>query len=106
MGSAKMTCRVCGKEYEPCRTAQRNTNVFHWQEVACSPECGSVYLQLINESRGNVETTKKARGKKTPKYVPEPVSESHPEDTIDTEVDNVDTPVDTVNVPDMFGEIE
>lgn len=52
MGYEKMTCRVCGKKYEPCRTAKRNTNVFHWQEVACSPECGSVYLKKINESRG------------------------------------------------------
>ncbi len=46
-----MTCRVCGKEYEPCRTAIRAPGVFHWQEVACSPECGEVYLRRIMESR-------------------------------------------------------
>lgn len=46
-----MICRVCGREYEPCRTAARRPNVFHWQEVACSPECGAIYLQRIIESR-------------------------------------------------------
>lgn len=51
MASVKMACRVCGKEYEPCRTANRRPNVFHWQEVACSPECGTIYLQRIIESR-------------------------------------------------------
>lgn len=58
-------CRVCGKEYEPCRTARKNPNVFHWQEVACSPECGAVYLELINESRERkVERHEKAAHKK------------------------------------------
>lgn len=51
MASYKKTCRVCGKEYEPCRTATRNPKVFHWQEVACSPECGATYLKRIVESR-------------------------------------------------------
>lgn len=50
-----MSCRVCGKEYEPCRTASRRPNVFHWQEVACSPECGAIYLQRIIESRNPAE---------------------------------------------------
>lgn len=45
-------CRVCGREYEACRSANRVAGVFHWQEVACSPECGAIYLQQINESRG------------------------------------------------------
>ena len=59
-----MTCRVCGKEYEPCRSTNKNLKVFHWQEVACSPECGAVYLQRINESRGNVAPVKRSRSKK------------------------------------------
>jgi len=44
-------CRVCGKEYEACRTAQKAVGVFHWQEVACSPECGTKYLRMVNEAR-------------------------------------------------------
>lgn len=52
MATAVKRCRVCGKEYEACRSANRAAGVFRWQEVACSPECGSIYLQQINESRG------------------------------------------------------
>lgn len=74
MASVKMSCRVCGKEYEPCRTATRRPNVFHWQEVACSPECGAIYLQRIIESRkpaeesvGDMESAKRGkRSKKEP----------------------------------------
>ena len=51
MSSAIKVCRVCGKEYVACRSANRNAGVFRWQEVACSPECGTVYLNKINESR-------------------------------------------------------
>lgn len=65
MGKAKLTCRVCGKEYEPCRTAIKNPNVFHWQEVACSPECGAKYLQRVKDSRKSAEPIKKSKVKKT-----------------------------------------
>lgn len=35
-----------------CRTQRPNlNNEFRWQEVACSPECGQVYLRAILESR-------------------------------------------------------
>ena len=52
MASTVKKCRVCGKEYEACRSANRTAGVFRWQEVACSPDCGAVYLQRIEESRG------------------------------------------------------
>ncbi|MEY8573281.1 hypothetical protein AALD01_02590 [Oscillospiraceae bacterium 21-37] len=64
MGKTKLTCRVCGKEYEPCRTAIKNPNVFHWQEVACSPECGAKYLQRVKDSRKSAEPIKKSKVKK------------------------------------------
>jgi len=54
MPKAIMKCRVCGKEYEACRSAKTATGVFRWQEVACSAECGAEYLRRINESRGLV----------------------------------------------------
>lgn len=53
MATAIKICRVCGKEYEACHT-QRPVTVFRWQEVACSPECGSIYLAQIEESRKTV----------------------------------------------------
>jgi len=64
MATAVKRCRVCGKEYEACRSANRAAGVFRWQEVACSPECGSIYLQQINESRGIVDARKKNKHKK------------------------------------------
>ena len=76
MASEKKTCRVCGKEYEPCRTANRNPNVFHWQEVACSPECGATYLQRIVESRKPTVVTKRNKHKRVePKAIPVEVNE-------------------------------
>lgn len=55
MATAIKKCRVCGKEYEACRTARHIAGVFRWQEVACSPECGSIYLARIEESRRTAE---------------------------------------------------
>lgn len=58
MATAMMKCRVCGKEYEACRTLKRIAGVFRWQEVACSPECGSIYLAKIEASRAVTPTEK------------------------------------------------
>lgn len=64
MGSTAK-CRVCGKEYTPCRTIAVN-GVFRWQAVACSPECGAEYLKRIEASRSpkKIEGQHK-RGKRT-----------------------------------------
>lgn len=51
MATATLKCRVCGKEYEACRNAKRVDGVFRWQDVACSPEHGAAYLDLIRKSR-------------------------------------------------------
>lgn len=56
MATAIKVCRVCGKEYEACRTLKRVAGVFRWQEVACSPECGSIYLAKIEASRAVTPT--------------------------------------------------
>lgn len=57
MSNGMKRCRVCGKEYKACHTLRHNPNVFRWQDVACSPECGAIYLRRILESRGKVEKT-------------------------------------------------
>lgn len=60
-----MKCRTCGKEFVPCRSARLQDSVFRWREVACSPECGAIYLQKINESRNPApKKEKKSRAKK------------------------------------------
>lgn len=52
MATGIKKCRVCGKEYEYCHTLRRTTsNVFRWQKVACSYECGCIYLSRIKASR-------------------------------------------------------
>lgn len=51
MPKAIKTCRVCGKEYEACHTAKSSSVTFRWQDVACSPECGAIYLAEIRASR-------------------------------------------------------
>lgn len=51
MAAALLKCRVCGKEYEGCRTAKKVDGVFRWKEVACTPECGAIYLDRIRKSR-------------------------------------------------------
>lgn len=59
MATAIKICRVCGKEYEACHTLKRVAGVFRWQEVACSPECGSIYLARIEASRAVKPTENK-----------------------------------------------
>lgn len=51
MPKAIKTCRVCGNEYEACHTAKSSSVTFRWQDVACSPECGAIYLAEIRASR-------------------------------------------------------
>lgn len=46
----KSICRVCGKEYDTCRTPNPS-GIFRWRDVACSPRCGQIYLTRIMESR-------------------------------------------------------
>ena len=51
MATAMKKCKVCGCEYEYCHTARRVAGDFRWQDVACSPEHGSIYLARIEASR-------------------------------------------------------
>lgn len=40
-----LNCKVCGKEYKACNPIGIKSNRFRWQTVACSPECGEIYLE-------------------------------------------------------------
>lgn len=52
-------CKVCGREYEACRTLRPNLNSeFRWQEVACSPEHGAEYLRRVLIARGQANDQK------------------------------------------------
>lgn len=53
MARGKRICKVCGKEYEYCKT-WLNDNKFRWQDVACSIECGTKYFADIEASRNKM----------------------------------------------------
>lgn len=54
MPKTMKVCRVCGKQYEACYTPKVNPNVFRYQDVACSPECGRIYLKRVYDARNGV----------------------------------------------------
>lgn len=72
IATATKKCRVCGKEYEACHSIRRGSNIFRWQEVACSPECGEIYLKRINASRNTSEPEKKKYNAKKVQEVAKP----------------------------------
>lgn len=49
----KKLCRACGKEFTPCFICQskRNNNPYNWRAIACSPECGEKYVQMVIAAR-------------------------------------------------------
>ena len=56
MAKVIRVCKNCGKEYETCHTAKRSPNAFRWQDVACSPECGTAYFAAVLAARSNKMT--------------------------------------------------
>ena len=51
MAKAIRKCKVCGREYEACRTMREYDGMFRWQDVACCPEHGSQYLERVLAAR-------------------------------------------------------
>ena len=43
-------CKVCGKEYSYCKTWV-SSDIFRYQDVACSPECGAAYFKQVEAAR-------------------------------------------------------
>ncbi len=80
MANVTKVCKVCGKSYLGCTNAEKYDGIFRYQTVACSPECGAIYLAQVMESRGikqesaepeqNVKATK-AKKKSLKKAEPE-----------------------------------
>jgi len=63
-----LRCRICGKEYEGCRSSNLDPTTFRWQDVACCEEHGNEYFQKILESRGQAPA-KKQETKKSEKKI-------------------------------------
>ena len=67
MAKAIRICKVCGKEYEYCKTFAP-ANKFRWQDVACSPECGAKYFAEVEAARNGTNTGKNVFKKTRKKY--------------------------------------
>lgn len=55
MAGATKICKVCGKEYEYCRTYL--PTAFRWQDVACCREHAMEYFAKIEEARSAEEVS-------------------------------------------------
>lgn len=89
---------MCGKEYEGCRTAKHINGQFRWQDVACSPEHGSIYLERIIASRTKKSEAEVGVSKSSKPVVIEPV--------VEDEENIVDVTPDELGEDDDFEENE
>ena len=55
MAIATRKCKICGVDYPYCKTVNR-AGAYRWQDVACCPEHGSIYLAKVIAARSG-ETT-------------------------------------------------
>lgn len=51
MATGTKICKICGKEYECCKTVRHIDGVFRWQDVACCVEHGQEYLSRVLAAR-------------------------------------------------------
>lgn len=82
MATAKKKCKICGLEYDYCRTNKRDVSQNRWQDVACSPEHAAVYFARIAASR-----------------TPAPINEVHEED-VDIDIVAEDDVLEELDVSD------
>ena len=66
MGKMKI-CRVCGKEFKPCRSIRPDDDIFNWRVIACSPKCGEEYFKQVATARGEISPDKSDQTKKPKK---------------------------------------
>lgn len=75
MSTGTRICKICGEEYEYCRT-DRPTGMFRWQDVGCCPEHAEKYFLAVLKDRGEYNDKAKlaemraeiAAGKKARKH--------------------------------------
>ena len=96
MKTGKKICKICGKEYPYCKSfKQHDDNVFRWQDVACCPEHGYQYLEMIQKSRGNNDNINMPKENTNKEYDIELVGRTLmpvPDEDSDIEMDICDTP--------------
>lgn len=60
MGKGFKVCKICGKEYEYCKSFKPSDGTFRWQDVGCCIEHANQYLSAVLASR---DTKPKAKSK-------------------------------------------
>lgn len=65
MDRSLKTCRVCGKQYKPCRPRYAGDSIYRWQDVACCAEHGAQYFEMALSA----ESAAKAAEDNTPQDV-------------------------------------
>ena len=50
-----LTCKVCGKKYDACKTPKIAEGYFQWNDIACSPKCAAEYLTNLNQPKAEEE---------------------------------------------------
>lgn len=58
MAKGTRVCKVCGAEYEYCRTRYRDNTIFRWQDVACCQSHGSQYFAAVLAARSKQPVVK------------------------------------------------
>ncbi|MCQ2770651.1 MAG: hypothetical protein MJ236_02495 [Clostridia bacterium] len=53
MSKGTRICKICGKEYEYCKTKAQG--MFIWRDVACCEEHAKEYFRKVAISRGELE---------------------------------------------------
>lgn len=69
-------CKVCGKLYTPCADCEKDKSAFHWRTVACSPECGKKYFEMVMKARNKSKA--KTKAKKEPENISSVLTEPNP----------------------------
>lgn len=85
MATATRRCKVCGVEYPYCKTVVKS-GVFRYQDVACCPEHGSIYLARVQASRDADSTNGNGSEKQQSDY--DELFKSISADTIDEDGDD------------------
>ena len=90
MATAIKKCKVCGKEYEYCHTAKSVADIFRWQDVACSPECGAIYLAKVRASRQAIPVQTETPIQASADLTPTVTSAEVPEDDIEEDEEDIE----------------
>ena len=92
-------CKVCGKEFKVCMNCRNRSEggSYNWRAVACSPECGDIYLKQVLAARaaenGQVEKmTEKTTEKVVEKVAEKPAEKEAPKEEKETKEPKMVTP--------------